>query len=101
MIKTLSIITFALLGSIGTAQASEHRDRDGHGRREARTRVHCRSADYNFNRCDTGLNEIYSARVSERKSDARCEYGYSWGIRGSDIWVDRGCEAVFTVHGRR
>ncbi len=97
-LKTLGIITAALCG--GAAMARDGADRHHDGSRRAWTRVHCRSSNYNFNRCDTGMSEIWNVQVIERKSNARCEFGNSWGIRGSDIWVDHGCEAIFGVSGR-
>jgi len=35
--------------------------------------------------------------IRRQRSDAPCEYGYSWGFRRGGVWVDRGCRADFVV----
>ncbi len=56
--------------------------------------VRCESHKDRYNRCDWprgwGRPEL-----SRQLSDARCVYNVSWGMDRGDIWVDRGCRAVF------
>jgi hypothetical protein len=32
-----------------------------------------------------------------KRSEARCDLNRTYGIRGTQIWVDRGCRADFEV----
>ncbi|HET9699111.1 MAG TPA: DUF3011 domain-containing protein [Terriglobales bacterium] len=60
----------------------------------ART-VTCSSDDMRRNYCDVGPNG--GIRLLRQRSDARCSEGSTWGSRGNQVWVDRGCRADFTV----
>jgi len=60
----------------------------------ART-VTCSSDDMRRHTCDVGPNG--GIRMVRQRSDARCELNRTYGIRGQQIWVDRGCRADFEV----
>lgn len=74
--------------------------RDNGWDNERRT-VHCRSEGRRYNECETWMSQVIDARVQRRYSDASCNEGTSWGVRGTRIWVNHGCEADFSVEGRR
>ncbi|PCI26504.1 hypothetical protein COB52_05930 [Candidatus Kaiserbacteria bacterium] len=40
---------------------------------------------------------IRSARLTRKLSNSSCRQGTDWGFRGSNIWVNHGCRAVFQV----
>jgi hypothetical protein len=61
--------------------------------------LRCDSLGDHYQSCQTGLRYISQAYVQSRHSDSRCDQGYSWGVSGNNIWVDRGCRATFVVHG--
>ncbi len=56
----------------------------------------CASKDGRFASCRTDF-EIARADVDKRYSGSPCEYGRSWGFRGNEVWVDRGCRARFVL----
>jgi len=57
--------------------------------------VTCSSDDMHRHVCDVGPNN--GIRLLKQRSDARCDYGRSYGFGGNQIWVDRGCRADFEV----
>ncbi len=62
--------------------------------------VHCASGGYSYKMClvDTGRGS--RVRVSRQISKTRCVEGQTWGWNRAGVWVDRGCEAIFTVERR-
>ncbi len=66
-----------------------------YGQPQARL-LRCESHDNraNFCRVPGGLRQ---ANIERRLSNARCDYGRSWGFRRDGVWVDRGCRADFVV----
>jgi hypothetical protein len=70
----------------------------GHGPGGGRL-VRCESFRDRPARCRVDFR-ISHAEVRRRLSDARCEYGRSWGVDGKAIWVDQGCRADFLVFRR-
>lgn len=62
------------------------------------TRIRCESQGGAYNECAIGGR--YGARLIRQLSDARCEEGRSWGVRGDRVWVDRGCRAEFEITRR-
>ena len=62
--------------------------------------IHCQSGNYQYNMCmvDTGRgSRVYVAR---QISKTPCVEGRTWGWNRAGVWVDAGCEAVFTVERR-
>jgi hypothetical protein len=57
--------------------------------------VSCSSDDMRRHFCEIGPND--GVRLARRQSDARCVEGQSYGVRGRQMWVDRGCRAEFYV----
>lgn len=55
----------------------------------------CASKDGRYKECQTPVNGRVELR--QRWSDARCQEGYSWGVKGDRVWVDHGCRAEFQV----
>ena len=72
------------------------RDRDwDHGANNSARTVTCSSDDMHRHTCDVGPNS--GIRLVRQRSDARCDFNRTYGFRGSQIWVDRGCRADFEV----
>ena len=61
--------------------------------------VSCSSDDMHYHTCMIGPNR--GVRVVRQHSDARCIEGQTYGIRGEQLWVDRGCRADFEVFSGR
>ena len=55
----------------------------------------CASVDRKYRECQLPVDG--RARLVQRKSDAPCTEGKSWGQRGDRVWVDDGCRARFEV----
>jgi len=58
-------------------------------------RVYCASDDYYRHFCS--INAYGGVELIRQRSDSPCVYGRTWGVVGSNIWVDRGCRADFAV----
>ncbi len=58
--------------------------------------MECKSEDFRRTTCSVG-ESIERIRMIERKSDAACIEGSSFGYSGNSIWVDKGCAATFEV----
>jgi len=56
---------------------------------------YCGSPDYKYRECQLPVDG--RARLTKKKSDARCVEGKDWGQRGDRVWVDNGCRANFEV----
>lgn len=56
---------------------------------------YCASPDYKYRECQLPVNG--RARLTKKKSDARCVEGKDWGQRGDRLWIDNGCRANFEV----
>jgi hypothetical protein len=77
--------------AIGTPDSRESQWR-GWGERY---NVYCASDDGRRNLCP-----VYTrggVRLVRKRSDARCDFGESWGYDRQGIWVDRGCRADFEI----
>jgi len=57
--------------------------------------VSCASDDMGYHTCDIGPNS--GATVAHQHSDARCIEGQTFGVRGNQLWVNRGCRADFQI----
>src|SRR3954452_18591400 len=57
--------------------------------------ITCASDDMGYHTCDIGPN--HGARVARQHSDAQCVEGQTFGVRGDQIWVNRGCRAEFEI----
>ncbi|ULU24458.1 DUF3011 domain-containing protein [Dyella terrae] len=101
MYLTFSRVLFytSLLGLIlfaGCAADPQWHDGDrGHGRGETQT-LSCASDSNAYRHCDVD-GRLLKARLRERRSVSKCEYGSSWGWSRHGIWVDKGCRADFDV----
>jgi hypothetical protein len=56
---------------------------------------YCASPDYKYRECQLPVDG--RARLTKKKSDARCVEGRDWGQRRDRVWVDNGCRANFEV----
>jgi len=56
--------------------------------------VTCESRKDRYTRCDWPRG-WGSPVVYRQLSDSRCTWGSTWGMERGDIWVDRGCRAIF------
>lgn len=68
------------------------RGRGGSGRTVSMT---CSSND-GYHSCAAD-SEILRVRMVNQRSGSACREGYSWGYRGSTLWVDHGCRADFEL----
>lgn len=57
--------------------------------------VKCESSDGRGKTC--GKDLYGKADLIRQLSDTPCIEGTSWGLRGGEIWVDKGCRGVFRV----
>jgi len=64
----------------------------GGGRYE--TSVTCQSFNGRTNYCQAG-GRIANVYVERQLSASACDYGRTWGYDQFNIWVSRGCRAVF------
>lgn len=56
--------------------------------------ITCESQDGRYNTCNWDSRYGRPGRI-QQLSDTRCTEGYTWGFRGDEVWVDRGCRARF------
>jgi hypothetical protein len=61
--------------------------------------VSCSSDDMNYHTCSIPPGS--RARVARQRSDAQCIEGQTFGVRGNQLWVDRGCRADFEIFSGR
>jgi hypothetical protein len=57
--------------------------------------VTCSSDDMHLHTCNIGPNR--GVRMVRQRSGSACIQGRTYGVRGEQIWVDRGCRADFEV----
>jgi hypothetical protein len=62
----------------------------------AQQSVTCSSDDGHRHSCSADTRG--GVQMTNQRSEARCEQGYSWGYDHRSIWVDHGCRADFTVN---
>jgi hypothetical protein len=62
--------------------------------------VRCASRDYNYNLCQVDTGRGSDVRIAQQVSKTACIEGRTWGWNRAGIWVDQGCEAVFSVERR-
>jgi DUF3011 family protein len=62
--------------------------------------VRCASGGYNYNLCQVDTGRGSRVFVSRQISKTPCVEGRTWGWNRAGVWVDAGCEAVFTVERR-
>ncbi len=58
--------------------------------------ITCSSDDMHYHACDIGPN--HGVTLVRQHSDAQCIQGRTYGVRGNQVWVDRGCRADFQVN---
>ncbi len=63
------------------------------------TNLECRSENFGRAVCSVGA-PIEQIRLTEKKSNAPCVEGSTFGFSGRSVWVDKGCAAQFEVSYR-
>ena len=62
--------------------------------------VRCASGGYNYNMCQVDTGRGSRVWLVRQISKTPCVEGRNWGWNRAGVWVDGGCEAVFTVERR-
>jgi hypothetical protein len=62
--------------------------------------VRCASGNYQYNMCTVDTGRGSRVYISRQISNTPCVEGRSWGWNRAGIWVNGGCEAIFTVERR-
>ena len=62
--------------------------------------VRCASGGYNYNMCQVDTGRGSRVYVSRQVSNTACVEGRTWGWNRAGVWVDGGCEAIFTIDRR-
>jgi hypothetical protein len=62
--------------------------------------VRCASGGYNYNMCQVDTGRGSRVFVSRQISKTPCVEGRTWGWNRAGVWVDAGCEAIFTIERR-
>jgi hypothetical protein len=57
--------------------------------------VTCSSNDGGYHTCGIGPN--HGVRMVRQRSGSPCVEGQTYGVRGNQVWVNRGCRADFEV----
>jgi len=55
----------------------------------------------NGRRATCGADTSRGVTLLRELRGSRCEEGFSWGYNRREIWVDRGCQAEFSLHDNR
>lgn len=67
---------------------------------DQRFQVRCGSNNYQYNFCAVDMGGAGRAYVDRQISGSPCVEGQTWGWNRAGIWVNQGCEAVFTIDRR-
>ncbi|HSX59441.1 MAG TPA: DUF3011 domain-containing protein [Tahibacter sp.] len=67
---------------------------------DQRISVRCGSQNYHYNLCQVDTGRGSDVRIARQISGTACVEGRTWGWNRAGIWVDGGCEAIFTVDRR-
>ena len=67
---------------------------------DASINVRCASGGFNYNMCQVDTGRGSRVYVSRQISKTSCIEGRTWGWNRAGVWVDGGCEAVFTIDRR-
>jgi hypothetical protein len=67
---------------------------------DSRFAVRCGSDNYRYRFCAVDLGGGGRAYIDRQISGSACIEGRTWGWNRGGIWVDQGCEAVFTIDRR-
>ncbi|MEZ0392098.1 MAG: DUF3011 domain-containing protein [Pseudobdellovibrionaceae bacterium] len=78
----------------GGGHGGGHHDND-----EDETVVSCSSWEQQYNTCYVG-RRVRAVELVRQESNNSCIEGYSYGVSGDSIWVDRGCRGLFRVFSR-
>ena len=60
----------------------------------------CSSNGYKYATCDAG-GLIHDVILKKQVSNSACKKDESFGYSGADVWVDKGCRAIFSIQLRR
>ncbi len=77
----------------------DQRPGGGWGGHRGPRRVRCASKEHRYRHCRARTGR--GVRLVEQLSGAECVRGISWGTDRRGIWVDKGCDAIFQIGGRR
>ena len=67
---------------------------------ETTINVRCASGGFNYNMCQVDTGRGSRVYVSRQISKTSCIEGRTWGWNRAGVWVDGGCEAIFTIDRR-
>ena len=59
----------------------------------------CSSNGYKYATCDAG-GLIHDVILKKQVSNSACKKDKSFGYSGADVWVDKGCRAIFSIQLR-
>jgi Protein of unknown function (DUF3011) len=62
--------------------------------------VRCASQGYKYQLCQVDTGRGSDVRLTRQISKSACVEGRSWGFNRAGIWVNEGCEAIFTIERR-
>jgi Protein of unknown function (DUF3011) len=62
--------------------------------------VRCASEGFNYRMCQVDTGRGSRVYISRQISNTACIEGRNWGWNRAGIWVDGGCEAIFTINRR-
>jgi hypothetical protein len=62
--------------------------------------VRCGSQNFRYNLCQVDTGRGSDVFIARQVSGSPCVEGRTWGWNRAGIWVDQGCDAVFTVNRR-
>ena len=62
--------------------------------------IRCASGGFNYNMCQVDTGRGSRVYVSRQISKTSCIEGRTWGWNRAGVWVDGGCEAIFTIDRR-
>lgn len=58
--------------------------------------IRCESRDSDYRHCRVRVRG--AVEIQRQLSDARCDYGRTWGYDRNGVWVNGGCRADFVVY---
>lgn len=67
---------------------------------DSRFSVRCASRDYDYTFCAVDVGRGGRAFLENQISNSACIEGRTWGWNRAGIWVNNGCEGIFTIDRR-
>lgn len=62
--------------------------------------LRCASEGFGYRMCQVDTGRGSAVRIHRQISDTRCVEGRNWGWNRAGVWVDGGCDAMFTIERR-